>query len=310
MEDEVMGEVATQETATPRIPYLGSPVGPSVLEPVRTVRGREASCPTCGGDAGPLDLSYVYALGRIDARFATLGAEKEFAQVTGRAETAGKSNREVMYSVLAKPENRYLARQMCWVLMVQGLETYILQPHDPVDLSLLVDAVRAQPDPNDLDVVIGVRGPLASPELCNGLMVPIVRFDQIYSFDREAFMKAVPTPKDTPAKRFGPAVSEVFDRIALLTDNAGATDEHRALNFLLVRYARIYERAAEAFAQDFSLSAVDARPSSLSGARRIVDVVFSYTNRNTDYTEKAFVRVDVTERFPFLVTKLSPYFDR
>jgi PatG C-terminal len=52
------------------------------------------------------------------------------------------------------------------------------------------------------------------------------------------------------------------------------------------------------------------RPSSLSGVRNIVDVIFSYTNRATDVTEKFFVRVDVTEEFPFLVTKLSPYYDR
>jgi hypothetical protein len=31
---------------------------------------------------------------------------------------------------------------------------------------------------------------------------------------------------------------------------------------------------------------------------------------NTDVTEKFFVRVDVTEEFPFLVTKMSPYYDR
>ncbi len=30
-------------------------------------------------------------------------------------------------------------------------------------------------------------------------------------------------------------------------------------------------------------------------------VIFSYSNRNTDFTEKSFVRVDVTEEFPFLV---------
>jgi hypothetical protein len=30
----------------------------------------------------------------------------------------------------------------------------------------------------------------------------------------------------------------------------------------------------------------------------------------TDVVEKYFVRVDVTEEFPFLVTKLSPYYDR
>jgi PatG C-terminal len=47
----------------------------------------------------------------------------------------------------------------------------------------------------------------------------------------------------------------------------------------------------------------------LSGARRIVEVIFSYTHRQTDVTEKYFVRVDVTEEFPFLVTKLSPYYE-
>jgi len=40
-----------------------------------------------------------------------------------------------------------------------------------------------------------------------------------------------------------------------------------------------------------------------------VDVIFSYTNRKTDFTEKCFVRADVTEEFPFLVQKLSPYFE-
>jgi len=33
-------------------------------------------------------------------------------------------------------------------------------------------------------------------------------------------------------------------------------------------------------------------------------------HRTTDVTEKYFVRVDVTEVFPFLVTRMSPYFDR
>jgi hypothetical protein len=52
---------------------------------------------------------------------------------------------------------------------------------------------------------------------------------------------------------------------------------------------------------------VDARPSPVSGTRRIVEVIFAYTNRNTDFTGKSFVGCDVTEEFPFLVIKLSPY---
>jgi len=58
------------------------------------------------------------------------------------------------------------------------------------------------------------------------------------------------------------------------------------------------------------LSSIEVRSSRLSGARKIVDVIFSHTNRDTDVTEKHFVRVDVTEGFPFLVSKLSPYYDR
>jgi hypothetical protein len=77
-----------------------------------------------------------------------------------------------------------------------------------------------------------------------------------------------------------------------------------------MRYPAIYAKAAEQFAQDFSLTGVDARPSPLSGTRRIVDVIFAFTNRNSDFTEKVSVRVDVSEEFPFLVTKLSPWFDR
>jgi PatG Domain len=257
-----------------------------------------------------MSLSYVYALGRIEARFPSLAVEKEFAQAAARADSAGKTDQQVFHEVLSTPENRYLVRQLCWVLTIQGLETYILQPRNPADFDLLVGAIRPVPSPNDIDIVVGVRGRIAPPELCNGLMVPIVAVDQIYSFNREALIEAIPKPENAAPEQFGLAAEEVFDRIMQLTDNAGATDEHRAVNYLAVRYPAIYARAAEAFAGDFALTGVEVRPSLLSGTRNIVEVVFAFTNRNTDFTEKSFVRVDVTEEFPFLVTKLSPYYDR
>ena len=97
--------------------------------------------------------------------------------------------------MLSKPESRYLARQLCWVLTIQGLETYLVQPRDPRDFDRLVEAIRPRPSPLDIDVVIGMRGPIAPPEFCNGLMVPIVVFDQLYSFDRDALIKAIPRPE-------------------------------------------------------------------------------------------------------------------
>jgi len=277
----------------------------------------QASCPTCGTEEprglnlnGAGTASYVYAIGRVEVRFPNLAADKEFAQATGRDDTAGKTDQQTFHSVLSKRENRYLLRQLCWVLTIQGLETYLLRPRDQTDIDLLVEAIRPTPSPNDIDVVIGLRGPIAPPEMCNGLMVPIVAFDQIYSFDRDALIKAIPKPEKTTVAQFGPAAEELFNRIMQLTDNAGATDEHRALNYLAMRYPAIYAKAAEEFARDFSLTGVEVRASRLSSTRNIVDAVFSYTDRNTGFTEKFFVRCDVTEEFPFLVTKMSPFYDR
>lgn len=273
------------------------------------------TCASCGGGAGMNAgdtgaISYVYAIGRVEARFPNLAAEKEFAQATGRTETSGKTDQQAFHAVLSQRQNRYLVRQLCWVLTIQGLETYLLQPRDPADIDLLVDAIRPAPAPNDIDVVIGLRGPIAPPQMCNGLMVPIVVFDQIYSFGRDALIKAIPKPEKISDKQFGPAAEELFDRIMQMADNAGATDEHRALNYLVMRYPAIYARAAEEFGRDCSLTGVEVRPSPLSSTRNIVDVVFSYTNRNTDFTEKYFVRCDMTEEFPFLVNKMSPYYER
>jgi hypothetical protein len=273
------------------------------------------TCPSCAAARATNQLSaatasYVYAIGRIEPHFPRLSVEKEFAQVTGRAETAGLTDRQAFQKVLSQRQNRYLTRQLCWVMTIEGLETYILVPRDPADLDLLVEALRPTPSPMDLDCVIGVRGPIAPPETCNGLMVPIVVFDQIYSFDRDALIKAIPRPKGAAAEQFGPAAEELFDRIMQMADNAGATDEHRALNYLAVRYQAIYAHAAETFARDAALTKVEVVPSRLSGTRNVVDVIFSYANRKTDVTEKFFARVDVTEEFPFLVSKLSPYYDR
>jgi hypothetical protein len=97
-------------------------------------------------------------------------------------------------------------------------------------------------------------------------------------------LKNIPKPEKTTKAQFGPAAEELFNRIMQLTDNAGASDEHRALNYLAMRYPAIYARAAEAFAHDFSLTAVEVRPSPLSSTRKILDVIFAYTNRNTDFT--------------------------
>lgn len=272
---------------------------------------QQADCPSCaaGEAAGGEMASYVYAIGALEPRFPSLALEKEFVQATGRAETARLSDGETLRRVLGERRNRYLLRRLCWVMTIQGQETYIVMPSTPEDYDLLLEALRPTRRPTYSDVVIGLRTGLAPPEMCNGLVVPLVSFSQLYSFEVEELIGAIPVPQGTKKEEFAPKAEEMFYRIVQLADNAGATPEHRALNYLLTRYPAIYAMVNGYQARDFALASVDAAPSRLSGVRQVIAVIFSFTHRTTDVTEKQFVRVDVTEEFPFLVTKLQPFFD-
>jgi hypothetical protein len=275
-----------------------------------TVTGAAQAAAEAPPAAASADPVFVYALGRIEPQFPTLAVEKEFAQATGRADLTGLTDRETVHALLADPANRYLARQLCWVFTVEGLEMYLAYPRDSQDLSLLIDAVRPNPRATDVDVIIGVRGPIAPADACNGLMVPIVVFDQLYSFDVDGLLGSIPRPASIEEDRFAAAAEEVFSRMQKMADNAGATDEHRALNYLSVRSSAIYARAAQSFGDNAALDSVDVYPSTLSSTRKILDVVFSYRHRVNDVVDKYSVAVDVTEEFPFLVKGLEPYYRR
>jgi len=135
-------------------------------------------------------------------------------------------------------------------------------------------------------------------------------FDQIYSFDRDSLLKAIPKPTEADPTKFIAAAGAMFDSIMRQSDNAGGSDADRAKNYLALRYHQIYATAASAIANNASFTSIDVFPSPLSGTRSIVDVVFAFTDRTTLVVSKYFSRVDVTEEFPFLVTAISPYYDR
>jgi hypothetical protein len=214
-----------------------------------------------------------------------------------------------MYSILKEPENKYLARKICWVLSIEGQDTYVLVPSHPEGYDLLIKSLdRRNPRPTDIDVVIGKIDQITLPEICNGLMVPLVRFDQVYSFDVDSLIKSIPKQKNQDS-RFNEGAEELFWKLMQMADNKGETDTYRALNYLAVRYPVIYTKIVEAHASNYSLTSVHAEMSRLSGVRKIMDVIFSFTHRQTDVAESYFVRVDVTDEFPFLVTKMSPYYN-
>ena len=64
----------------------------------------QQGCPTCGAMGpdpsslnGTVAPGFIYAIGRVEARFPNLAAEKEFAQATGRADTAGQTDQQTFH---------------------------------------------------------------------------------------------------------------------------------------------------------------------------------------------------------------------
>src|SRR5215218_9557456 len=120
--------------------------------------------------------SYIYAVGKVVHRFPNRSLEMELAQATGRRseeEARGLTREEVIYRALTDATNRYITRQICYILNIEGLETYILILSDPLDIDRLAEALRPAPGVGDINVIIGRKGQIAPPEMCNGLMVPI-----------------------------------------------------------------------------------------------------------------------------------------
>ena len=260
------------------------------------------------GTCGLKSLPYVYVLGQIEARFPNRSIEKEYVQILERSKSANFEHQQAFHSVLSQPENRYLARKLSWILTMEGVPIYILLPTGPEDLNILLEAIRPSACPLDRQVVVGRKGPVAPPEMC-GLEVPMVLVDHLYSLEYNDFIKSIRSESVTDEK-FKAIARETFLRMMQLADNIGSTDKHRALNYLSVRYPAIYVKAAEELERNFLLTSVNAIFSRLSDNRKIVSVIQSFTNKETGAVEKYFVRVDLTEEFPFIVTKMAPYYDR
>jgi hypothetical protein len=63
------------------------------------------ACATCGQVAGAADTSSyppVYALGKVDYRFPTLGTEKELAQAIGHGNAAGLTDRRAVLLIVSE----------------------------------------------------------------------------------------------------------------------------------------------------------------------------------------------------------------
>ncbi|MFD5326049.1 hypothetical protein [Streptomyces sp. NPDC127092] len=308
--------------APPAVPTLDPegfrPARPAETAAPAAVPVTQASCgcatdasPGGGADDGDTSLGYVYALGRVHALFPDLSVRHEYFQAAAAGGRTDSTEADALYRVLSDPENRYIARQMCFVLSVEGVETHILKPADPAELDELVEALRPVKDDRDLAVVVGRLGPIAPPGACQGLSLPQVEVEKVWAFDRKELIRAIERRADVSRKEFARGAADTLDRLLQLGNNAGTLPTERAANYLAVRSEEIYQTSHEQREAGYVLSGVEAGPSRLSNpSQTVVTVVFSYTHRQTNVVVQYFARVDVTGLFPHTVTPFQPYYNR
>ncbi|HYV56309.1 MAG TPA: hypothetical protein VE911_02135 [Candidatus Nitrosopolaris sp.] len=250
--------------------------------------------------------AFVYALGHIEPRFPNATVAAAVVEALRRANGENLNGQQTL-SLLSEEENRHLLRQLCWVLMSQGAPRYLLQLASVADFDALIGRFRSTRRPTEVDVVIGRCSALSVPEI-ESRSLARVAVEQLNTLDVRALIQALPRPLRS-VHGCHAAAEQLFKTIEQMPSNRGTEDEHRALNYLMAHSTAVYANVADCFARSSLLTGISIRLPE-HGARRLVDVVFSYASQRTEIREHYMVRVDVTEAFPFLESPLAPYFDR
>jgi hypothetical protein len=241
--------------------------------------------------------------------FPSLSVEKEFYQTFEPDDVRPVTN-GLVFEVFRQAEHLYLAREMCWVLQINGVDSFILVPASLTELTGLIAALGpTAPDDVDFDIVTGSRGPVAPRDACNGLRLPTVHCDQVVNITRGEFIRILVAHLEDQHVSDSEA-QDAFDHLIPLTYNTGETDEHRAINFLLLKYLGVYATTITKKRGDCDLLSVAVEPSRVQGTRRILDVIFTYQHRTSSAIEREFCRVDVSGAHPYLVTGMTTYYLR
>jgi hypothetical protein len=130
---------------------------------------------------------------------------------------------------------------------------------------------------------------------------------QVYSYDREGLFEAMVKPKDLSADALRSAIKQTLEVTSQIGANAGIAASHRAVNYAMTRSSELYHAVASQLLESWALAGVTARPSSMSGEREVMDVILTFRSRLNDAVRKLFMKVDVTDLYPFLVAPIQPF---
>ncbi len=275
----------------------------------------KATCSACGGSSPPPAIGRLEPgprqatlVGTVTAAFPSLSVEKHFAQLLGQKDFKGFTDRQTLHAVLQKPENRHLARRMCFLHTPYGSggsPAYILVPEEREDLTLLVDILNRPLNTSEFDVAYGRIVGMAPRAMCNAQELPILSFSQLYSFRLETFIKSIPRPEKIPAKDFEAACDELFHRAMRIASNA--TGSMLGLSYAVLSYAGLYKLVTEKYSENSSLAYIGVNQSRACAG--CADIRLKFVKRDTGFAESFAFLVNVDGPFQFLEEPLQPSYD-
>jgi hypothetical protein len=278
-------------------------------------QAEESGCACC--NHAPSIPEFVYVLGTVDVCVPDPSIEEEIHNI---ARTLNRPAGQIsdpgwLHDILSHADARYVARQLYWMVSVEGQPAYVLKLRDPCDWPQLIDCLARAAKGSDREIFVGLRGPVMA--LPNGPEAHLLFVDQIAETTlvepidgSRGSAEPARQKKSERKKTTAQMPSELFNKLVQTADNFGTTESQRALNFLAARYRPLYDLAREMDHKGFQFADLNILESRLSGKRRIVDPVFVFRNRKTNFVERYFVRVDVTHEFPMIATHIQTYLGR
>jgi hypothetical protein len=235
---------------------------------------------------------------------ASIGADKQLAQLTGGAHQGDRVEVGLLREVLGRRDNAYMGSYLAWVVSSGGVDTFTVVPQDADEVARLAEVLSPREDGDVVHVIVGktVPAPPESPSAAAGL--PAVQTCQVMAFTLPEFAAAMPEGEDSG--EFEDLVRRVFLRLTNGAAVPGFTDEQRAGAYVAVQYPAFYHAIRREQHQGKILAGVYARHSH-SADRRLVSVGFGMRDPRADTTDGWECLVDVTEPcLHFLVTGLRP----
>lgn len=280
---------------------------------------------------------YIYAYSKIQAYFSSLSVEKEFFQAIEEDSSIALDDKnlyrirnqselkqlneqlnqkDILYKTLSKPENYYIAREMCWILQIQEyINLYTLQSVNNYHLSQLISALKPEKnvDQQQRIAVLGQFIPSASNPECQALGLSTVKLTNLYRPNPEMFYtQARKDNSGLNKEQFNQLVTELLQ----LAQNEGRTDADRALNYLLLSHYTLYllaynllynNNCKDKNASGYRLNDIQSEDAYPDSSQHVVKLVFIFESMGSGSTEKWFCSIDTSAEYPFIVENLKRF---